>query len=297
MTDHEVLVFVTTMNCNRHCKFCNQERNHMKFGCSITDMSVETFIELVSKHPDNATITLSGGEPFLNLPIMEWLVKKNRPFCVQTNGDFLFPKDWKIPENTQVRISMNELEYPPLLNWALKHPEVNIRINTYLNDPKKTFDIIQKMSELPNIYDVTVHVDFYTDYTEEMTQKVEELASLCSCLPLPQRNARFGVLKGYDSYMRSLWHPGETFIYGMDGTRIPSIYAAGIEPCFWPEFLGGWVYKDYECYSLGKSLYQEEHPEKFHSVCAYYLCHFYESIKKAREKKIDAFNKIFGNPR
>lgn len=100
MTDHEVLVFVTTMNCNRHCKFCNQERNHTKFGCSITDMSVETFIELVSKHPDNATITLSGGEPFLNLPIMEWLVKKNRPFCVQTNGDFLFPKDWKIPENT-----------------------------------------------------------------------------------------------------------------------------------------------------------------------------------------------------
>lgn len=100
MTDHEVLVFVTTIDCNRHCKFCNQERNHTKFGCSITDMSVETFIELVSKHPDNATITLSGGEPFLNLPIMEWLVKKNRPFCVQTNGDFLFPKDWKIPENT-----------------------------------------------------------------------------------------------------------------------------------------------------------------------------------------------------
>lgn len=293
MTDHEILVFVTTTKCNLNCEFCQQKTNYLNHGEPHGDMSIEVFKKLLEKHPDNATITLSGGEPFMNLPIIEYLCEINKPFCVQTNGSTLLPSEIVLPKNSQLRISVNDLDFPPLFRWGLEQKDITLRINVYLDDPYKTFELILAMSNFPNIYDVNVHVDFYTDINPEMTQKVETLAKLCAKLPLPAKNARFGVLKGYDSYMRSLWHPGETFIYDQLGQRIPSIYAADIPQEKWKDILGPWVYKDYEIYKLGKSKYQEGHPENFSSPCAYYVCHFYESIKKERQKQIDAFNSFF----
>lgn len=289
----EPLVLVTTLKCNRKCHFCWHKRFQSKYGNSCADMSVETAKKLLEKHP-NSAITLSGGEPMLNIPIIEYIASTGRPMSIQTNGDFKIPEDLKLPKGSQVRISINTLDFPEIFFQTVWDENISTRATIFFEDPDKTFEIIHKLSQYP-VYSVDVNIDFHAEYTQDMTEKIKRYAKKAATLPLCGRNFTVGVQRQYDAYHRSLLSDKEPWIYGPDGERIVSIYSAGIPSIEWPKFLDGWIVHDYEIFGIGKSIFREGHPEDFSSPCAYYTCFMFEQIKKEREKQIDAFNSLFSN--
>lgn len=291
----EPLVLVTTLRCNRDCYFCWHKEFQGKYGHCCEDMTVETAKKLLDKHP-NSAITLSGGEPMLNIPVIEYIASTGRPVSIQTNGDFKIPDGLKLPKKSQVRISINTLDLPEIFFQTIYDENISTRATVFLEDPDKTFAIVHKLSQYPT-YAVDVNIDFHTKYTPEMTEKIKAYAKKAATLPLCNRNFSVGVQRQYDAYHRSLFADKEPWIYGPDGQRGVSIYSSGIPAIQWPNFIDGWILHDYEVYGIGKSIYREGHPEDFTSPCAYYLCFMYEQIKKEREKQIDAFNSLFGNRR
>lgn len=291
----DIIVLVTTLDCNRKCNFCQHNYYQKEYSIKkASNMTVTTLKKILKQHPNDATITLTGGEPFLNMPIIEYLCSINRPFCIQTNGDYEWPENLILPKYSQLRISINSLNFPKIFYQGLKMKDIIMRANVYLNEPEKTFAIFKKLSQY-EIYDATPHIDFHIQYNDKETEKILQFSKLIASFPLPTKNARYSFLKSYDAYHRSLWHNGETYIYNMEGERIPSIYVANIPKENWGYILGSWNYQDYEVYFEGKTKFQEGSPDFFDSPVAYYHCLMHEKIQEERKRQIVTFNKMFSS--
>ena len=69
-------------------------------------MSIETCEKILRQYP-YGHIVLTGGEPMLNLPLLKYIVLKDRDLKVSTNGSILWPKELPFSTNLHFDISMN----------------------------------------------------------------------------------------------------------------------------------------------------------------------------------------------
>lgn len=286
MNNTSIIVLSTTMRCNRKCPFCRQEGIRQKYGLRAGDMTIETVKKILSQYPEDSSITLTGGEPFLNYPVIDYLISIDRPFCVHTNGDHLFPEGTKLKPHHTVRISINDIEFPPVYHQLIRDmPEASIRTNTYFDDPVKTFQIIEKLAQ-DDIYDYRVLIDLYTEESKELEEKILQYVKLAGKLPLPGRN------RAYQSYHQQALSTNPVFKYAPDGSLIPGIYLPEVPKEHWDEEMGPWMQEDEETFLYGKEKYHLG-IKAFKAPCAYYACFMYEKLKEEKEARLAAFNQIF----
>lgn len=76
-------LFVRFCGCNLHCGYCDTE---FEIKNSKT-YSVEELLEIVNKHSDCHSVSLTGGEPLLSVEFLkEFLPKSTLPAYLETNG-------------------------------------------------------------------------------------------------------------------------------------------------------------------------------------------------------------------
>lgn len=90
------VVLTTTLDCNFHCPWCKRWEFNERFGLSPDYMSVETCKAILEKNP-YAHVVLTGGEPMLNTPLLEYVVSKDRDMKVSTNGSIIWPERLEFP--------------------------------------------------------------------------------------------------------------------------------------------------------------------------------------------------------
>lgn len=121
------LTVLTTLQCNFACDYCFQG-DHGDYNKFAKKMSLETAAQVVewveerieTLHPEKFVLTLFGGEPLLNLPVVYYLAEKCHAVC----------EEHGIPQHISI-----------ITNGLLMTPEVVDRLNPYgLQGIKITLD-------------------------------------------------------------------------------------------------------------------------------------------------------------
>jgi len=89
-----VAYFLLTSGCNLRCKYCFVEtRMNNPKTTVMTEETAEAALKMLQRNiPKDATVVFYGGEPFLNFPVMQYIVRRceemdlNAHFVVVTNG-------------------------------------------------------------------------------------------------------------------------------------------------------------------------------------------------------------------
>lgn len=109
-----VTVLIATLACNKDCPFCLRNRLNEKYNLPLDNMDVETAKKILAQYPDGKYITVTGGEPFLNMPLLRYLYSTGLYVKVVTNGTILLPDDIQLNDKMYFEISMHDREKPPL---------------------------------------------------------------------------------------------------------------------------------------------------------------------------------------
>ena len=110
-------LFVRFSSCNLNCKYCDTEFKQEK----STEYSIQDLLEITSQNLDCHSISLTGGEPLLNIEFLkEFLPSSKLPVYLETNAtlyknleqiinfvDFI-SADIKIPSCTGMKELWNE---------------------------------------------------------------------------------------------------------------------------------------------------------------------------------------------
>ncbi len=280
------IVLVSTMDCNWACPFCHQRGLREKYGLNAGDMSIETMHKILDTYDPECPITVSGGEPFLNLPILEELVRIGRPFTVHTNGSILYPNTADLKAIHSMRISINSIDPPPLFKQLIEEKaNCTIRVNTFLDDPQKTSDIVHFISKTP-VFDHMIRGDMFTGKDDSMEERTKQFAQLVKDVPLPGKN------RGYNAYIRGLFSSNEIVKYAPSGAKVPGIYMCEVPPEKWDEEMGPWSYADRETFRDGHAKYHLG-IDAFDSPGAYYTSMMYEELHKVKGYRDEVFNQFF----
>lgn len=94
-----VAYFLLTSGCNLRCKYCFVEtRMNNPKTSMMTEETAESALKLLQLNiPKDATVVFYGGEPFLNFPVMQYVVRRCKEmeleahFVVVTNGLLITP--------------------------------------------------------------------------------------------------------------------------------------------------------------------------------------------------------------
>lgn len=141
------LVLPATLDCNFHCPWCKRWELNERFHLNPDYMSIETCEKILKQYP-YGHIVLTGGEPMLNLPLLKYIVLKDRDLKVSTNGSILWPKGLPFSTNLHFDISMNQKQFPDLYYDLIQKglPPERIRFFVYLDqnfeNVKEIIDII-----------------------------------------------------------------------------------------------------------------------------------------------------------
>lgn len=283
------------MRCNMNCTFCGHKRLPIKFTHNaVPDMTLDCFKYILSSNHPDCTITLSGGEPFLNKSIIDYLFTLERQFAIHTNGSILLA-DHQRPNAIQtLRISINDYHKFPSLYNQLKSTHANrIRVNTFLNSPNNTFEICRKAA-LDGVYNISIRIDYLAEWNDTvLIDKIDELAARLSYEPiiLPK-------LKVYRAYHESQMRQETVKKYGTEGQPIGGIYVADVPRHEYKEEDLIWNTIVYEVYQTGKQRYSKGQLG-YSTPSAYYHCYFFEKLKeeieKRKEHKRVIFNSFFAN--
>ena len=152
-------LFIRFSKCNLNCEYCDTDFKDAKLSFSADELSEE-----INKHSNIHSISLTGGEPLLEVDFLAELLKKiNKKIYLETNGT-LVENLKKIVNNTDI-ISM-DVKLPSCSNnkpfWA-EHKKF---IETALNYNKEIF----------------LKVVFDENICDEEIKKVIELAALGNIL-------------------------------------------------------------------------------------------------------------------
>ncbi|MDA3886030.1 MAG: radical SAM protein [Candidatus Delongbacteria bacterium] len=110
-----------TNTCNFACKYCYASGGN--YGEKDSIMDKETAIKIISllnnNYPDIKVVHFFGGEPLLNLDILEFFCSKlkNKKFTLITNGSIFNDKISKIIKKYKIDITIS-LDGPKIINDA-----------------------------------------------------------------------------------------------------------------------------------------------------------------------------------
>jgi organic radical activating enzyme len=179
-------VFVRFFGCNLNCTFCDTRLNFYQ------EFDLDTLLKRIFSYTDYYSISLTGGEPLLQIDFLRELVKilkkKNKLIYLETNGtlpshleeiiDFLdiISMDFKLPSSTQGDSFWER--HRRFLKIALKK-EVFVKAvickNTTLEDIKKSLSLLKEMKR--EIYFILQPNFFQND--EELKKKMSYFLSFC----------------------------------------------------------------------------------------------------------------------
>lgn len=79
-------------------------------------MTIETARTIIESNPHSEYIVVTGGEPFLNLELLNYLFSTDKYVKVLTNGTIKLPEDMieKLSDKVTFSISVNSEVFPPL---------------------------------------------------------------------------------------------------------------------------------------------------------------------------------------
>lgn len=282
-----IIILCSTIRCNRNCSFC--QHNMLKDNLiDIPDMTVDICDGILSKFSKDSTITITGGEPFLNFDLITHLCELKRQFCVHTNGDFLIPDNTIFPDKASIRISINSTTFPILWQQMIEdYPHLDIRVNTIFSTAEETYEIVRRVNE-QNIYDYTVLIDFYTGWSEKLEQELDKFCTLIARdFFLPGKN------KSYHAYHHQLFCLDPVVKFNSLGQQIPSIYAEGLQEKDWDKIKDLNIERDKEIFLYGKDLFKKGR-DYFSTPSIYYNALMYELLKKKKEERRASFFKAIG---
>ena len=166
----------TTTACNARCDYCFEK------GCSIKYMSMETaekivsFIKEHSKNNKRIHIQFFGGEPLLNIDIIEYISKGlselkdivSYSSNIVTNGSLLNKKNFDILKKNNIRNIQITLDGTKEV-YELRKKYVNL---------KNSYDIvINNIKEaLKNKFFVSVRINFDKDNFDDILKLLDELS-------------------------------------------------------------------------------------------------------------------------
>lgn len=269
-----VTVLIATLACNKDCPFCLRNRLNEKYNLPLDNMDVETAKKILEQYPDGKYITVTGGEPFLNMPLLRYLYSTGLYVKVVTNGTILLPDDIQLNDKMYFEISMHDREKPPLYQQLLEKKFSGIKVYIYLDkDLKKVSDIIDMLA-LDNIKGYEVLPEEWEPLNSEYENFIKEAAKMLA------NKLRYNKDIGYSSYLEQVENlPVRKF--APDGTITDTLFGV-----YLPEKdrfeLDKITFKDYNIFSRGRKLFKYG-KSIFKSPCEYYSCLMYETMKEIWE--------------
>jgi uncharacterized protein len=119
------LTVLTTMKCNMNCAYCYQRRLDSDMDTHVAD-ALLAHISRWRPTSDYLHVTWMGGEPLLNLPIIDYLTKgfrlvwANYSASIVTNGALLSKETVQFLKESGVRGAQVTLDGPPHLHNRLR---------------------------------------------------------------------------------------------------------------------------------------------------------------------------------
>ena len=113
--DYTWIYFLMTQDCNLKCPYCYQPREFRQKDSGITREIIDSTMGFVVRTFDESKVKFSifGGEPFVNLEMVRYLVDTYRmfPYVVTTNGLVLAEsaeaREWVMSRKGTLRVSVS----------------------------------------------------------------------------------------------------------------------------------------------------------------------------------------------
>lgn len=219
----ESLVLVSTLDCNFQCNFCVRRQLNEKFNLPLVKMTPQTAEQILKQNPAIKSITVTGGEPFLNFELIDYLSnREDLTLTIITNGSILLPQNFHFKnKKMRIKISCNSSDnLPPLFYQLQNFSDVEIICNIFLDNVDNVKKIINEITRY-RIKGYFVANDFWTEISEEQEKLVIHAGEVLS---------QFIPLKkdlGFITYFRQDQEK-ESLIYNPLGEKEKKLYSTFI---------------------------------------------------------------------
>ncbi|MBP7088485.1 MAG: 7-carboxy-7-deazaguanine synthase QueE [Candidatus Omnitrophica bacterium] len=173
-------VFVRLFGCNLECKFCDTNLEHYQ------NFKVQEVLEKLSYYQDYHSISLTGGEPLIQIDFIEDLTKqlksRNNLVYLETNGTLpdnlgriikyldIIAMDFKLPSSTGLRSFWKEHEeFLMIAHQKKAFVKAIVGRFTVVEDILKAIEIIKKIDS--NIFLVLQPQSPYEDILDDILKK------------------------------------------------------------------------------------------------------------------------------
>lgn len=271
------LILTTTLDCNFRCPWCKRFELNKRFGLKEDYMKVDTVKEIFERNP-LGKVVLTGGEPMLNLPLLDFVIKSGRETKVSTNGSILWPYQ-TVPKNFFFDISMNTTDFPKiyedLLNKGCDPQKIRffVYLDPIIENVEKIIDII---GPAPNRgYEVLPEMWIDED------PKYEAFI-ITSAKKLGEKHLLFHKDDGYIDYSTQNQAYRFKKKYDVHGNLVPSIWVQGCPAEEYEEMCKKYIYNE--------NHFMQDGPRRlkfgiqgFGIPVEYYTALMYEEMKKIIE--------------
>lgn len=277
-----IVVLTATLDCNQRCPWCIRDKLNKEFNLSLDNMTVETAKAILAKHENPTQIVATGGEPMLNMPLVEYLASTGERVKISTNGSIKLPSMDLVKDSKVVfDISVNSKTPPALYTQLLEndYPRERIRGFVYFNPDNPDMIPVLEMFGKDGIKGYEVLPNMWTPVDPEYERKIIEMAPLFA-----EVHKTYGKDHGYFQYIESPTSnepPAAKFKYGPDGSQIRDLWTQGL-----PEEIAKerakHIFNDVNVMRYGVKSFQKG-IEGFNMPVEYYTALMYEEMKKYLE--------------
>lgn len=178
-------IFIRLFGCNLKCKFCDTPLSHYQ------NFKVQEVLEKLSYYKDYHSVSLTGGEPLIQIDFIEHLVKqlknKNNLVYLETNGTLadnlrriikyidIIAMDFKLPSSTGLRDFWNEHEEFLIIARQKKvFVKAIISQFTAIKDILKTIEVIKKVD-----LNIPLVLQPQNPYESILNHNLEKFTAIC----------------------------------------------------------------------------------------------------------------------
>lgn len=269
-------ILISTLDCNQNCNFCLRQKLNQKYNLDLRPMSVETAQKIIEQHPESKYVVVTGGEPLLNLELLDYLFSTDKFIKILTNGTIELPDKLleKLSDRVTFSISINDENFPPLYNQLTSVGFQNIIVRTFLSDDYDTIKKIINKVALDPVRGYELLIDNWIEASQENEDKIKEAATI------------FATYLRYEKDLGMIWYftsDSEPMTistkYAPNGQRTKSLYGV-----YLPESVEQQIikksYVDTNIFKKGRKTFQKG-MSAFKVPKEYYTCLYYEEMKKA----------------
>lgn len=274
-----VVIITATLDCNKDCPWCLRKELNKKYNLSLEKMSIETMKKIMANHQQINSFVLTGGEPMLNLPLIDFLLSENKEVKISTNGSIKIPEDrmWWLEKQVFFDISMNSLTRPPLYQQLLDlhFPADQIRLFIYLDkNYQNVIDIVNTVGN-DKFAGYEILPEMWIDKDQEYEQFIKEVSPLFAEL-----HRRYHKDDGYESYLAQQFPqlPRLKVKYSPQGEIISDLWTQGLPEKERREKKKH-IYEDGNVIRTGMENFKKG-IDAFNMPVEYYTCLMYETMRE-----------------